>query len=218
MGQLFVDEELLQKEETNIFGTQKTLLNQFNKFQKCFLQLNFSNYRMGNENIDPLKIVQFEMRVEEHLKACEGMFKQIVSQCGYAPSTFGLDNNGRAESGTALRIRERKSFLTREKKSRYWQHAIKVLLMQMQMFYNSVNTKFNEIETVSVELEDSIIVDSSEMSNTIKNLDQARAISTFIKVKMQHADWTDEEIENEVKRIQDEEGIEKNSDIFTLES
>lgn len=218
MGQIFVDEELLHRDEENIFGTQKSMLNQFSKFQKCFMKLNYSNYRMGGENMRPVEIVQFEMRVDEHLKASENLFKQVISQCGYSPSTFGIESGGRAESGTALRIRERKSFLTREKKSRYWQPAIKALLMQMQQFYNSINTKFNEAESVSVELEDSIIVDSSEMSTTIRNLDQARAISTYIKVKMQHDDWTEEEIEAEVRRIQDEEGIEKNSDIFTTES
>lgn len=218
MGQIFVDEELMQREEQNIFGTQKSLLNQFSKFQKCFIKLNYSNYRMGGENMKPIEVVQFDMRVDEHLKACEQLLKQTVSQCGYSPSTFGLDNEGRAESGTALRIRERKSFLTREKKSRYWQPAIKHLLIMMQQFYSTVNISFSEIEEVSVSIEDSIIVDSSEQAETIKNLDQARAISTYIKVKMLHSDWTEEEIESEVKRIQDEEGIEKNSDIFNVEA
>lgn len=218
MGQIFVDEELMQREEQNIFGTEKTLLNQFSKFQKCFMKLNFSNYKMGGENIKPIEIVQFEMRVEEHLKACEDLTKQIVNQCGYSPSTFGLDIQGRAESGTALRIRERKSFLTREQKSRYWQTQIKSLLIMMQQMSNISLNKFNKIIDVNIELEDSIIVDSSEQSNTIKNLDQARAISTLIKVKMLHPDWNNEQINEEVKRIQDEEGIEKSSDIFNIES
>lgn len=218
MGQIFVDEELLMKEEQSIFGTEKTTLNKFSKFEKCFMKLNFSNYRMGGDNIKPIEISQFEMRIEEHLKACEQLYKNIVVQCGYAPSTFGIDNDGRAESGTALRIRERKSFLTREKKSRYWQPAIKSLIMQMQQFDNSINNYSYEIEEINVELEDSIIVDSSELSETIKNLDQARSISTLLKVKMQHPDWSEEDIDNEVKMILDEEGIERNSDVFNLET
>jgi hypothetical protein len=158
------------------------------------------------------------MRVEEHLKACENLFKQIVTQSGYSPSTFGMDNDGRAESGTALRIRERKSFLTREKKSRYWQPAIRELLMQMQRFNNNINSVSNNVEEIRIELEDSIVTDSREQSETIKNLDQARAASTIIKVKMLHPDWKDKDIEAEVKRIYDEEGIEKKDDIFNLEN
>lgn len=218
MGQIFVDEELLQREETTIFGTQKTELNKFSKFQKTFLKLNFSNYRMAGDNMKPIESVQFEMRVDDHLKACENLFKQIVTQSGYSPSTFGMDNDGRAESGTALRIRERKSFLTREKKSRYWQPCIKHLLTMMQQMDNSLGSKSSNVEEVSIELEDSIVVDENERSETLRNLDQARAISTFIKVKMLHPDWNEEDIQKEVKRIQDEEGIEKNSDLFNVET
>lgn len=214
MGQIFVDEELLSRETQNIFGTEQTFLNSFSKFQKCFLKLNFSNYKMGGENIKPIESLQFEMRVEEHLKSCEYFFKQIVSQCGYSPGTFGIDSEGRAESGTALRIRERKSFLTREKKSRYWLPAIKSILLQMQQLDNAINTTFNEISDINIELEDSIIVDQSEQSVTLRNLEQARAISTYLKVKMQHPDWNDESINEEVKRIEDAEGIEKASDLF----
>lgn len=216
MGQIFVDEELMMREEKNIFGTEKTMLNQFSKFQKCFMKLNLSNYKMAGDNVKPIEVMQFEMRVEEHLMACEQFYKNIVSQCGYSPSTFGMDSSGRAESGTALRIRERKSFLTRNKKSRYWQPAIKQILTMMQQFDNSIGGNYYNLEEVGVELEDSIVTDSKEQSETIKNLDQARAISTYIKVKMQHPDWEETDIEAEVRRIQDEEGIEKSSDLIDL--
>lgn len=212
MGQIFVDEELLTKEEKNIFGTEKTVLNQFSKFQKCFVKLNFTNYKMGNENMKPIEVIQFEMRVDEHLKACENLFKTIVSQCGYSASTFGMDNDGRAESGTALRIRERKSFLTREKKSRYWIPAIKKLLLMAQQMDNALNNVYYEPQNISIEIEDSVIIDQSEQSVTIRNLDQARAISMYMKVKMLHPEWAEDEIQAEVKRIQDSE----EKDIFDL--
>lgn len=205
MGQIFIDEELLQREETSIFGTNQTYLNEFSKFQKSFLKLNLSNYKMSGDNIKPIDVIQFEMRIEEHLKACENIYKTIVCQCGYSASTFGLDNQGRAESGTALRIRERKSFLTRNKKARYQIPAIKQLLIIMQQLDNSINTIFYNVDdTISIELEDSIIIDPNENSNVIKNLDQAKAISTYLKVKMQHPEWSEKDLQNEVKRINDD--------------
>lgn len=215
MGQIFIDEELLQKDETSIYGTEKTAMNKFSKFQKCFLTLNMSGAKYGGENTKQIDVVQFEMRTEQHSKQCGDFIKQIIGQCGYSYSTFAGDSEGRAESGTALRIRERKSFLTREKKSRYWIQAIKSLLLQMQNFDIAFNPTTYQVEDdITVELEDSIITDQKEQSETLRNLDQARAISTSTKVAMQHPDWTLEEIEAEVKRIVDEQGIEMAGDLF----
>jgi A118 family predicted phage portal protein len=217
MGQILIDEEMLTRTETTLMnGTHQTNLNEFSTFQKCFIKLNYSGQRMGGESIKPFEVVQFEMRTEEHFKNCQTFLKEIINQCGYSTSTFGLDTEGRAESGTALRIRERKSFLTREKKSRYWQMAIKNILIQMQQLDNSVNNIFYEPQIINVELEDSIIVDGKELSETLRNLDQAKAISTEIKVTMQHPDWEDNEIKAETKRILEETGIDKTSDIINL--
>lgn len=207
MGQIFVDEELLQREDTGAFGTDKSILNAFSKLQKCFLSLNMSNYRMAGSNVKPIDVVQFEMRVEEHVKSCAEMTKQIINMSGYSLSTFGFDTDGRAESGTALRIRERKSWLTREKKGRYWQPAIVGLLLQMQQLDNSINTVYYNPEIVGVEIEDSIIIDVKEQSETVRNLEQAKAVSTMVKVKMLHPEWNNEEIEAETSRILDESGI-----------
>lgn len=218
MGQLFIDEELTTRHD-NITG-ETSVMGKFSKFQKCFVNINLSNYKMGSDSIDPIKAIQFEMRTEEHMRSCEYFFSQIVNQSGYSPSSFGINaDGGFAQSGTALRIRDRKSMLTRDKKAEYWKTAIKQLLIQAQTFYNSVNSKFNNIDdTLSVELGDSIIIDAREQSETLRNLDQARAISTEMRVKMLHPDWDEEKVNQEVKKIYDEEGIEKTSDIFGKET
>lgn len=216
MGQLFIDEELITR--TDDVTGQTSVMNKFSKFQKCFININLSNYKMGNESVKPIESIQFEMRVEEHLKSCEYFFKQIVSQCGYSPSSFGLNEDGRAESGTALRIRDRKSILTRDKKAEYWRPAIKELLFQMQQLDKAINNKIYDTVDVVVEIEDSIVIDSMEQSETLRNLDQARSISTEMKVRTLHPDWDNKKVEEEVKRILDEEGIEKNSDIFNNET
>jgi hypothetical protein len=219
MGQIFIDNELLRNEEevldSNINAPQ---LNPFSKFQKAFLKLNMSQRGMAGENYKPIEIVQFEMRVEEHLKTCNDWIKQIITSCGYSPQTFGYDINGQAESGTALRMRERKSFLNREKKSRYWQQAIKELLLQTQNFYYVSQNKIVESQDVNVELEDSIIIDYREQSEVLRNLDQARSISLYTKVAMQHPDWNAKQIDEEVKMIQNEQGIEMADTMFNLET
>jgi len=210
MAQLMVDEELLERPDGGII-TQDTRASRarFNKFQRAFINLNMSSWRMGGESgVKPIEPVQFDIRVDEHIKTCESLFQQIISLSGYSPQTFGIVESGtRADSGTALRIRERKSLLTREKKSRYWQPALWELFWQFQQFdvVSGLSSSY-EPQEVNVELQDSIINDELEQSETLRNLDQARAISTYQKVKRLHPDWEEIEVEEEVGRILDEQG------------
>ena len=209
MSQILVDEDLIEQPSGGII-TQDTVASaaRFNKFQRAFIKLNMSPWRMGGENVKPIEPVQFSIRVDEHLKTCESLFFQIVSLCGYSPQTFGMVEYSRqTDSGVALRIRERKSMLTREKKSRYWQAALWDLFWQMQQLDIAAGLSSSyQLEEVDVELQDSVINDEREQSETLRNLDQAKAISTYQKVKMLHPDWGDEDIETEVKRILDDQG------------
>jgi hypothetical protein len=208
MAQVIVDEELLEKPQGGLVN-QDTNKARFNKFQRAFIRLNMSPWRMGGENVKPIEPIQFEIRVDEHLKTCESLFLQIVSLCGYSPQTFGLVEYGRqTDRGTALRIRERKSLLTREKKSRYWQTALWDLFYQMQQLDIASNLSSSyQIQEVDIELQDSVVNDSREQSETLRNLDQAKAISIWQKVKALHPDWDDKDVDAEVKRILDDQGL-----------
>lgn len=207
MAQIMVDEELLERPEGGIIN-QDSAQASFNKFQRAFIKLNLSTWKMSGENVKPIEQVQFDIRVDEHLKTCESLFLQIVSQCGYNPQTFGMVEYGKqSDSGTALRIRERKSLLTREKKSRYWQSALWSLLVQMQELDIASNLSSSyAVEETHVELQDSVVTDEKEQSETLRNLDQAKAISTYMKVKRLHPEWEEEDVEAEVKRILDDQG------------
>jgi hypothetical protein len=83
------------------------------------------------------------------------------------------------------------------------------LLKQAQKIDQAANLqKMYEIdESITIELEDSIVIDSMEASEVIRNLEQARAISTYAKVKMLHPDWEESDIKNEVNQINKESGI-----------
>ena len=206
MGQLLIDEELL--DHGPITKASGTVVDnpQFSKFKKAFMKLNLSSWKMAGDNVKPIDIVQFELRVEEHMKTCSSLLANIVSQCGYSPQTFGLgENQGQAESGTALRIKERKSLLTREKKSRYWDYALTKFFEQVQQFdVSSELSSTYEPEEIEIELQDSIISDPKEIGEVVNLLKQAQSASTFIRVQMVHPDWDDKQIEEEVDLIMDE--------------
>lgn len=198
IAQIFVDESLLDGE------------GKFSKFQRVFTKLNLDANKIGGEKYEPIKEIQFKLRVDGHMKTCDSLTRQIIGMAGYAPQTFGMVEFGRqTDSGTALRIRERKSLLTRGKKERYWIPALISLLIQMQLFdvATELSSRYELQQDINVVLQDSVVQDEKETSEVVRNLDQAKAVSTFMKVKMQHPGWTDTEIEEEVERINKEQGL-----------
>lgn len=194
-AKLLVDEEILDEH------------GRYNTLDEVFVKLKMSDLRVGNESYDPIEQIQFDMRIEEMLRGIEALSTEIITRCGYSPQTFGFDIQGRAESGTALRIRERKSLLTREKKSRYWRPALRSLFWQAQLLdvESALSTGYTP-QDVDVILQDSVVPDPKEISETIRNLEQARAISTYMKVKLQHPDWDETAVAEEVERIHKERG------------
>lgn len=209
MAQIFVDEELLTKDKKDTSGGL-TYLNRFSKFTKAFTKLNLTAWRMGGESgAKPIDSVQFEIRVEEHLRTIKELFYNIVSLSGYSPQTFGLGDAGSAaESGAARKLRENKSQLTRNKKERYWKPVIKSLFMQMQQLDVSSNLSTSyQSQEVTTELEDAIVIDPREQSEVLRNLEQARAISTYMKIKILHPEWKNDKIQEEIDKINKEYGV-----------
>lgn len=155
---------------------------------------------------DPIKATQFEIRAEQFEKTCLNLLDRIITSAGYSPQSFGLNIAGRAESGTALNVRERKSFATTSKKQSYWEPAIKGMVNTMLAIYNAFlgGTLTNELD-VNVEFMDSVSNNLTEVSNSVKTLADAKAISTDTKVRMVHPEWTDTQVQEEVERILNDE-------------
>jgi A118 family predicted phage portal protein len=150
---------------------------------------------------------QFNIRYEEHLATVLELVERTVSNAGYSPQSFGLRIEGRAESGTALRIRENKTFLTQKRKSLWWGPALStlaehLLLIDIYIFGSAV-----EPFRPTAELSDSITNDPVEMAQTVNTLKSAQAASTLTRVKLAQPDLTDDEAQAEADKIIEEEGI-----------
>lgn len=155
---------------------------------------------------DPIKATQFEIRAEQFEKTCLNLLDRIITSAGYSPQSFGLNIAGRAESGTALNVRERKSFGTTSKKQSYWEPEIKALVNAMCCIKNAyLGGKFTCELDVNVAFMDSVSNNITEVSNSVKTLADAKAISTKVKVQMVHPEWTETQIEEEVERILNDE-------------
>ena len=177
----------------------------FNVDEMIFTQLDY------DPTVEGAKITpnQFAIRANEFEKTSLNLIERIVTSSGYSPQSFGLNIQGRAESGTALNIRERKSFFTKAKKERYWYPAIMSLVNKMMLLYSSseLGGKIDPNLEISVAFGDSIVNSTNELSESVKKISEAVAASTYTKVKMLHPEWSEDEITSEVKKINDENGL-----------
>jgi A118 family predicted phage portal protein len=152
---------------------------------------------------------QFAIRVEEHLAACQEITRQIVHTAGYSSQTFSdnVDAAG-AMTATEVRARERRTFRTRDRKVRNETPAVSRLLEKML----SIDSKVFEVtgldlsKPITIEFPDNTEDPPLVMAQTAQALSVARAASIETLVKMQHPDWTDEQVKDERQAIIDDQG------------
>lgn len=151
-------------------------------------------------------LIQPDIRVETHLAAAVALTRDIVSKAGYSPQTYGLDIEGRAESGVALRIRERRTFRTLGRKRRYWEQGLcdafeALLVIDASEFASRITPARPHI----VWAEEA--VGAGELATTMVALHNAEAASIETRVRLVNPQWTDDMVAAEVKRIQQETGV-----------
>jgi A118 family predicted phage portal protein len=153
-----------------------------------------------------LTVAQFAIRVEEHRATAEDLVNQILRSAGYSGQTFGLGGDA-AVTATEVVARERRSMTTRGRKILRWRpalaHIVEALLAVDQSVFGSGVTP----QRPTVEFEDSVQEDPLSLANTVNILAQAQAASTDTKVRMQHPEWDDDQVQAEVGRIQQENGM-----------
>lgn len=164
-------------------------------------------------DIDPttdnkgITATQFAIRANEFEKSSLNLLDRIISSAGYSPQSFGISIEGRAESGTALNIRERKSFATKSKKENYWQDGLRRLVYTMILVFNAeLGGKMESDITINITFTEGI-VNLSELATSVKMISDAQAASTETKVRLIHPDWEEEQIIKEVQKINDENGF-----------
>ena len=150
------------------------------------------------KSIEP---VQFQIRHEEHKTTVMELIDRAVTAAGYSPQSFGINIEGRAESGTALKLRERKSFTTQGKKQRYWTQPLEEILEKLQILDVEIFGKQYKPLKLRIEWQDAVQQDVRESATVIESLHRAQAASLETKVRLLNPELTEEEIAEEVLKI-----------------
>jgi hypothetical protein len=183
-------------------GTGRGSGRTFDADREVFTELELDAAEMGASAITP---VEFNLKVASYSDTALHLVERIVSESGYSPQSFGLRIEGRAESGTALRLREARTFKTMARKQRYWApgtaEACEILLIIEKAVFGRALTPERPAVTWPEET-----ATPQETAETLVALHSAEAVSIETGVRMVHPEWEDKQVQAEVARILDERG------------
>jgi len=159
-----------------------------------------------NADSSSITLAQFSIRVDEHLRAGEGLVKQAAQSAGYSPSTFGLDSDGQAATATEVDSRKQKSTVTRSKKAGHWRYGLTEqlhvqLLLDQSLFGSRITP-----ERPVVEFGAGVAESMQSIGTSLDLLARAGAVSTQTKVKILHPEWDDTAVKAEIAAILAETG------------
>lgn len=183
---------------------------EFDKDVETYVALDIDVDRAG---ANAIQVEQFDIRADDHSKTCEAYVRQILSNAGYSPQTFGMDINGSQLSGTALSIREKKSTATRNKKKNYWRAPLEKMLTEIvhvdAAVYPGAGSHAEDV--VKIAFADSTGTDINTTAATVQMLNAAQATSVEQKVNLLYPDWSDADKAAEVERIKRENAMDYES-------
>lgn len=146
----------------------------------------------------------WEAKLDSAFKEIDKMLDMMFLVTETSPASFGMDKGGVAESGRALKFKLMRTIAKTSRKKRYYDEAIKAILHSAQKL--QVQKGEGEYEPVrpSSNWRDGLPDDELETAERTATLERAKAVSTRKKVEMNHPNWSEEEIQKEINRIEQE--------------
>lgn len=155
----------------------------------------------------PITPIEFKLRVQEHADTALALFERIVTTAGYSAQTFGLHGDGSEATATEVRAREGKSLRTKSRKQRYWEQAVADVAFNLLVIDREVFGSDIVPIRPRLNFSDSLINDPQTTATTVELLARAQAASTETLVRMVNPDLDEAEVQAEVQRIRDENGL-----------
>lgn len=152
-----------------------------------------------------IEMVQFDIRVTEHLETAAALLAVIIRSAGYSSQTFGeKDESGGDKTATEVTAKERRSYLTRDRKIRAATPGLerivtKALAMDGALFGTNLAPA-----PVTVTFADAVQTPLESLAATVNLLKQAESASIETRLLILHPDWEPEQIKTEAAAIQRE--------------
>lgn len=148
-----------------------------------------------------LTSVQFEIRVAQHQATAQQLVEDILRTVGYSKQTFGEGTDGAAMTATEVTAKERRSYMTRDRKIRLWRPAVSAVMAKKLAVDKAIFRAAVEPERPVVDFGDAVQADPEALARTNDMLFRAQAASTETRVRLQHPDWDEDTVAEETGRI-----------------
>lgn len=156
---------------------------------------------LGESAVKTVETSQPGLEAEAHIAYIRHIVDMTLEQAGYSRATWGRDEGGSADSGKALKLRQTRTLMTRSGKESMAKDSIqKATAIALAWMRGGKPADY----TIEVSLGDGLPDDTFETAQEIAVLTGAEAISTEEKVRMRHPDKDDEAVEEEAKKIREE--------------
>lgn len=149
---------------------------------------------------------QFKIRFEEHRATIEDLVKAALRTAGYSAQTFGEGGEGGMKTATEVVALQNRSYMTRDRKIRILKPRQLRLLRKLLAVDKAVFGGNTDPEQLGLDYADAVQADPESLARTSQTLRTAQAASTETLVKMNHPEWDDKQVQDEVDAIMRENG------------
>jgi A118 family predicted phage portal protein len=170
----------------------------FDAEQKLFVPLEMQPNIGAGGGTDPIRMVQFAIRVDEHQKTTQEIVETILRGASFSAQTFGEDENGNAMTATGVVSKDSRTMRTRRRMLAPESTGLQIIVRKMLAMDDVPD------DTVDVSFPDGAEEQPLVIAQTVQALRTAQAISLEMAVRMQHEDWDDDRVQLEVDAIQAE--------------
>jgi len=177
----------------------------FDVDREVFVPLEMDPAAREKAGISP---VEFKLRTAEHGETALALITRIVQAARYSPQTFGLQLDGQAESGTALRLREQTTYRTTGKKQRYFKAPVEAILRALLEIESNIFARTVEPFRPRLQYGEDKTESPRATAETVDLLKRAQAASIETRIRMVNPEWGEDEVAAEAARIRAEEGLE----------
>jgi len=150
-----------------------------------------------------VEVAQPELQTEAHIAWIDHVREMIATHAGYSSASWGIGEEGRTDSGTALQLRQARTLLTRSGKERMATEAITNALAVALAWYvkNGSEAKTKDFRP-DVMLGNGLPTDPVEKANELSTRKSSGIVSLRQAVREQHPDWTEDQVDEEVDLIE----------------
>ena len=159
------------------------------------------------DNPSTFERIQFDMRVDEYLKVIEQTTMRAVGAVGLSPMTLGMEAGANNLTATEIRAKSSKTINTWRARSRYWRAGLQQIIMAWAGMDALINGWAQPPSLPRIAMEEPVQDTDLDRARAVREQRDSGAASIYTGVKALHPEWGEDEINAEVQRIREDQGL-----------